>query len=231
MQTYCPDMKFQIILFKNAPENAREMFDETIRDLRRCAGLELFRELFCCAVSTHQKLAVKDRLKLEDLYGEGIETGIIYVGNKDIRGCIACQKCHSEEEQGGNTAIFDMLNKYFTMCGMPVASSQYWNRVHGGTLEKGLNQNSPILVDYLLGIGSFFGELLHDSGEDVLPGKSKLLTGFNEKLLLFLLGFFLFLLRLFFSARQVGYSFPPAQFLIGPTVMIHRQIILLMHHT
>ena len=26
-----------------------------------------------------------------------------------------------------------MLNKYFTISGMPVASSQYWNSVHGGT--------------------------------------------------------------------------------------------------
>ena len=25
-----------------------------------------------------------------------------------------------------------MLNKYFTISGMPVASSQYWNSVHGG---------------------------------------------------------------------------------------------------
>ena len=32
--------------------------------------------------------------------------------------------------RGGNTATFDMLNKYFTMCGMPVASSQYWNMVY-----------------------------------------------------------------------------------------------------
>ena len=27
---------------------------------------------------------------------------------------------------------FDQLNKYFTISGMPVASSQYWNSVHGG---------------------------------------------------------------------------------------------------
>lgn len=33
--------------------------------------------------------------------------------------------------RGGNTATFDVLNKYFTMTGMPVASSQYWNSVHG----------------------------------------------------------------------------------------------------
>ena len=38
--------------------------------------------------------------------------------------------------RGGNTASFDVLNKYFTMTGMPVASSQYWNMVYGGSAEE-----------------------------------------------------------------------------------------------
>lgn len=33
--------------------------------------------------------------------------------------------------RGGASASFDALNKYFTICGMPVVSSQYWNSVHG----------------------------------------------------------------------------------------------------
>ena len=33
--------------------------------------------------------------------------------------------------RGGLTATFDQLNKYFTICGMPVASGQYWNGAHG----------------------------------------------------------------------------------------------------
>ena len=37
--------------------------------------------------------------------------------------------------RGGISATFDELNKYFTISGMPVASSQYWNGVHGR--EKG----------------------------------------------------------------------------------------------
>ena len=37
--------------------------------------------------------------------------------------------------RGGTTATFDIINKYFTISGMPVASSQYWNGVHGR--EKG----------------------------------------------------------------------------------------------
>ena len=123
----------------------------------------------------------------------GIETEIILVGNKDIRGCIACGSCYEKgkcvfndmvnelalkfEEadglvvaspvyyasanatliacldrlfysshfdktmkvgasvvcarRGGCSATFDELNKYFTISGMPVASSQYWNSVHG----------------------------------------------------------------------------------------------------
>ena len=123
----------------------------------------------------------------------GIETEIIQVGGKAIRGCSACGYCFEHgkcafddivneaakkfEEcdgliigspvyyasangtlisfldrlfysthfnktmkvgaaiavarRGGTSATFDELNKYFTICGMPVASGQYWNSVHG----------------------------------------------------------------------------------------------------
>ncbi len=37
--------------------------------------------------------------------------------------------------RGGNSATFDVLNKYFTISEMPVASSRYWNMVHGFTAE------------------------------------------------------------------------------------------------
>ncbi len=37
--------------------------------------------------------------------------------------------------RGGCTAAFDVLNKYFTISGMPVVSSTYWNQVHGGNAE------------------------------------------------------------------------------------------------
>ncbi len=128
---------------------------------------------------------------------EGIETELIQIGSKDIRGCISCRRCaelghcvfddpvnevaqkFSEADglvvgspvyygspngtvlsfldrlfysssfakhmkvgaavvscrRGGNTASFDVLNKYFTISGMPVASSTYWNQVHGFTAE------------------------------------------------------------------------------------------------
>lgn len=38
--------------------------------------------------------------------------------------------------RGGLTATFDQLNKYFTICGMPVASGQYWNGIHGNSAEE-----------------------------------------------------------------------------------------------
>ena len=126
---------------------------------------------------------------------EGIETELIQVGTKNIRGCIACGTCEKNGKcvfddlvnevapkfeaadglvigspvyygspngslisfldrlfystsfskhmkvgaavvscrRGGNTASFDVLNKYFTISSMPVASSTYWNQVHGFT--------------------------------------------------------------------------------------------------
>ena len=124
---------------------------------------------------------------------EGMETEILHIGNKDIRGCISCGTCfgtgkcvfndvvneyaskleecdgvvigspvyyasanatliafldrlfyssHFDKtmkvgasvviaRRGGCSATYDQLNKYFTISGMPVASSQYWNSVHG----------------------------------------------------------------------------------------------------
>jgi len=124
---------------------------------------------------------------------EGIEVISLHVGNKDVRGCLACGKCGStgkcvfddivnegaallEEcdgmvvgspvyyasanatltafldrlfysssfdktmkvgasvvvaRRGGLSATMDQLNKYFSISGMPIASSQYWNSVHG----------------------------------------------------------------------------------------------------
>ena len=38
--------------------------------------------------------------------------------------------------RGGCTAAFDVLNKYFTISGMPVVSSTYWNQVHGGNADE-----------------------------------------------------------------------------------------------
>ena len=40
--------------------------------------------------------------------------------------------------RGGNSATFDELNKYFTISGMPVVSSQYWNQIHGNNANEAL---------------------------------------------------------------------------------------------
>lgn len=86
LQQYCPQFKFQLIPFDNTPENAREIlgnlgqnidvvagiFDETMLSLRRCAGLEISREPICCAVSIHHRLASKESLSIQDLYGENL---------------------------------------------------------------------------------------------------------------------------------------------------------------
>ncbi len=127
----------------------------------------------------------------------GVDTEIIHIGNKDLRGCIGCRQCKKNgkcvfndlvnevapkfEEcdgmvigspvyfasangtlvsfidrlfysvpfdktmkvgaavvsarRGGASATFDEINKYFTISNMPIASSQYWNSVHGYTPE------------------------------------------------------------------------------------------------
>lgn len=86
IQIYCPNLKFELVPFENTPENAREIlgnlgknidvvggiFDEAMLELRKCAGLELSREPFCCAVSIHHRLAAKSRLAITDLYGENL---------------------------------------------------------------------------------------------------------------------------------------------------------------
>ena len=80
----CPEIKFQLIPYENTPENAREIlknlgqhidvvagiFDDTMLNLRNCAGFEISRQPICCAVSIHHRLAGKNRLTIQDLYGE-----------------------------------------------------------------------------------------------------------------------------------------------------------------
>lgn len=86
IQKYCPELKFQLIPFENTPENAREIlanlrqnidvvagiFDDTMLNLRKCNGIELSKEAFCCALSLPHELAWKESLTLEDLHGQNI---------------------------------------------------------------------------------------------------------------------------------------------------------------
>lgn len=54
---------------------------------------------------------------------------LFYTSGKRLRGKPAC--CVVSCRRGGASAAFDRLNKYFTICNMPVVPSQYWNQVHG----------------------------------------------------------------------------------------------------
>ena len=40
--------------------------------------------------------------------------------------------------RGGCSATYDEMNKFFGISGMPIASSQYWNSVHGGAPRQAL---------------------------------------------------------------------------------------------
>lgn len=179
------------------------------------------------------------------LEAEGIEAEIIHVGHKNIRGCIACRKCHStgsgkcifddvvnevapklaeadafvigspvyfaspaggvvsfmdrlffstlnEDKtmkvgaavvscrRGGNTATFDMLNKYFTICGMPVASSQYWNMVYGGEAEEVLEDKEGLQTMRTLGHNMAFMMKSIQMGKDNIGLPEKELAIFTN---------------------------------------------------
>lgn len=82
----CPEIKFQLVPYENTPENAREIlknlgqnidviagiFDDTLLNLRSCAGFEISRQSLCCAVSIHHRLAERNALTVQDLYGENL---------------------------------------------------------------------------------------------------------------------------------------------------------------
>ena len=84
VQKEYPDIKLQMVPYMNSQESAREIlknlgknidivagiFDETMLKLRQCAGLELSRQRICCAVSVNHRLAEKDVLTFQDLYGQ-----------------------------------------------------------------------------------------------------------------------------------------------------------------
>lgn len=81
---HCPEIKFQLVPFENTLENAQEIlknlghnidiiagiFDDTMLNVRQCAGFEISTEPLCCAVSIYHPLARKQKLQIQDLYGE-----------------------------------------------------------------------------------------------------------------------------------------------------------------
>lgn len=54
--------------------------------------------------------------------------------------------CVVSARRGGLSATFDELNKYFTISGMPVASSQYWNSIHGNNAREAVQDGEGMQI-------------------------------------------------------------------------------------
>lgn len=53
--------------------------------------------------------------------------------------------------RAGTTASFDVINKYFTICSMPVVSSTYWNHVYGQQPEDVQEDKEGLMTMYNIG--------------------------------------------------------------------------------
>ncbi len=53
--------------------------------------------------------------------------------------------------RAGTTASFDVINKYFTICSMPVVSSTYWNHVYGAQPEQVSQDKEGLMTMYNIG--------------------------------------------------------------------------------
>ncbi|MCR1946414.1 flavodoxin family protein [Erysipelatoclostridium ramosum] len=53
--------------------------------------------------------------------------------------------------RAGTTASFDVINKYFTICSMPIVSSTYWNHVYGAQPEEVKEDKEGLMTMYNLG--------------------------------------------------------------------------------
>ncbi len=59
--------------------------------------------------------------------------------------------CVVSARRGGNTATFDQLNKYFAISHMPIATSRYWNMIHGNSAEEALRDEEGLQTMRMLG--------------------------------------------------------------------------------
>jgi multimeric flavodoxin WrbA len=95
------------------------VFDDVVNELapkfRECDGLVVASPVYYASANA-TLIAVLDRLFHSTRFPKTMKVGA----------AVAVAR------RGGCSATFDELNKYFTISGMPVASSQYWNSVHGG---------------------------------------------------------------------------------------------------
>ena len=53
--------------------------------------------------------------------------------------------------RAGTTASFDVINKYFTICSMPIVSSTYWNHFYGAQPEEVAEDKEGLMTMYNLG--------------------------------------------------------------------------------
>ena len=54
--------------------------------------------------------------------------------------------------RAGTTASFDVINKYFTICSMPVVSSTYWNHIYGQQPEEAAEDKEGLMTMYTLSL-------------------------------------------------------------------------------
>lgn len=99
-------------------ETGKCVFDDIVNDIarefERCDGLVVASPVYY-ASANGTLISLLDRLFYSTKFDKRMKVGA----------SVAVAR------RGGCSATFDMLNKYFTISGMPVASSQYWNSVHG----------------------------------------------------------------------------------------------------
>jgi len=91
-----------------------DIVNETAEKLRNCEGMVVGSPVYYASANA-TVIAFLDRL--------------FYSAHFDMRMKVGASVAVAR--RGGCSATFDELNKYFTISGMPVASSHYWNSVHG----------------------------------------------------------------------------------------------------
>ena len=100
-------------------ETGKCVFDDTVNDLapkfEAADGLVIATPVYYASANA-TLIATLDRLFYSTHFSKAMKVGA----------SVAVAR------RGGCSATFDELNKYFTISGMPIASSQYWNSVHGG---------------------------------------------------------------------------------------------------
>lgn len=99
-------------------ETGKCVFDDVVNELapkfQAADGLVVASPVYYASANA-TLIAVLDRLFYSSHFDKTMKVGA----------SVVCAR------RGGCSATFDELNKYFTISNMPVASSQYWNSIHG----------------------------------------------------------------------------------------------------